>query len=42
MTAWRIDSDRYLVTPQHSDGSSGAPLNLSSFVSDSDDEEGDE
>lgn len=40
IVGWRIDSDRYLVTPQYSDGSSGPPLNLSAFVSDDDDEEG--
>ena len=41
IVGWRIDSDRYLVTPQYGDGSSGPPLNLSAFVSDAD-EEGDE
>ena len=40
IVGWRIDSERYLVTPQYSDGSSGPPLNLSAFVSDDDDEEG--
>jgi hypothetical protein len=34
IVGWRIDSDRHLCTPQYSDGSSGAPLNLSSFVED--------
>jgi hypothetical protein len=38
IVGWRIDSDRYLVTPQYSDGSSGPPLNLNGFVSDDDDE----
>jgi hypothetical protein len=42
IVGWRVDSDRHLCTPQYSDGASGAPLNLSSFVSDCDDEEGDE
>jgi hypothetical protein len=37
----RVDSHRHLCTPQYSDGSSGAPLNLSAFVSD-DDEEADD
>ena len=36
IVGWRIDSDRYLVTPQYGDGSSGPPLNLSAFVSDDD------
>ena len=40
IVGWRIDSDRYLVTPQYSDGGSGPPLNLSAFVSNDDDEEG--
>jgi hypothetical protein len=34
IVGWRVDSDRHLCTPQYSDGSSGAPLNLSSFVDD--------
>ena len=41
IVGWRIDTDRYLVTPQYGDGSAGPPLNLSAFVGD-DDEEGDE
>jgi hypothetical protein len=36
IVGWRVDSDRHLCTPQYSDGSSGAPLNLSAFVSDDD------
>ena len=40
IVGWRIDSDRYLVTPMYGDGSAGPPLNLSAFASeDGDDEE---
>jgi len=41
IVGWRVDSDRHLCTPIYSDNSAGAPLNLSSFVDDhEDDEEG--
>lgn len=39
LVGWRIDSDRYLVTPMYGDGSAGPPLNLSAFASDDGDDE---
>jgi hypothetical protein len=39
IVGWRVDSDRHLCTPQYSDCSSGAPLNLSSFIADDDEVE---